>query len=52
MADAERTVYLSPKGLADVKKRVSKEDAQRLDELVKQGRIKIVGASGNGGPGS
>ena len=35
-------VYLSPKGLADVKKRVSPEDAIRLDEMVKSGEIKIV----------
>jgi hypothetical protein len=41
-------LYLSPKGLADLKKRVSKEDSERLDTLVKDGQIKIVPPNGNG----
>lgn len=37
-------LYLSAKGLADMKKRVSKAEADRLDALVKEGKIKIIGA--------
>jgi uncharacterized protein YciI len=36
-------LYLSPKGLADVRKRVSPEDRARLDQLVTDGQIVIVG---------
>jgi hypothetical protein len=39
---ADLRIYLSPKGFAEVKKRVSPEDAQRLDAMVKEGTIKIV----------
>lgn len=40
-------VYLSKRGLADVMKRVSEEDRERLQKLVEDGEIKIVGPGGD-----
>lgn len=40
-------LYLSKRGLADVMKRVSEEDRERLRRLVAEGEIKIVGTGGD-----
>jgi len=42
-----RRVYLSPKGVIAVKRRLTPEDAKRFDELVKAGEIVVV-APGKG----
>lgn len=41
---ANRVVYLSPNGLAAVKKRLSPGEIERLEKMIQDGRIKIVDA--------
>jgi uncharacterized protein YciI len=40
-------IYLSKRGLADVMKRVSAEERERLQQLVESGEITIVGPGGD-----